>query len=198
MLRLIVPAAVLFAYGSAFRLSDIPEDYRDLVPKEVKFFLAGLSDSDMAVLREIHRNIGAYRSEEEILAAIRMMSPSLYEKAERFYSMITRKVNSLGPEAQAFAIEVGNSRNARDGGGMPKNLRHLICLQMMNTARNFRVQYLSGRRPSRADLKQAALYVVYKYRAMSDNGKLDFQREFPILSKIFRSEKIRRRLESLN
>ncbi|EYC30418.1 hypothetical protein Y032_0005g2644 [Ancylostoma ceylanicum] len=174
MLRLIVPAAVLFAYGSAFRLSDIPEDYRDLVPKEVKFFLAGLSDSDMAVLREIHRNIGAYRSEEEILAAIRMMSPSLYEKAERFYSMITRKVNSLGPEAQAFAIE------------------------MMNTARNFRVQYLSGRRPSRADLKQAALYVVYKYRAMSDNGKLDFQREFPILSKIFRSEKIRRRLESLN
>ncbi|RCN46516.1 nematode fatty acid retinoid binding protein [Ancylostoma caninum] len=174
MIRIVVAAAFLFVYSSAFRLTDIPEDYRDLVPKEVKFFLAGLSDSDMAVLREIHRNIGMYRSEEEVLAAIRAMSPSLYQKAERFYAMITRKVNSLGPEAQAFAIET------------------------MGIARNFRVQYLSGRRPSRAELKQAALQVIYKYRAMSDNGKLDFQREFPILSKIFRSEKIRRRLESLN
>ncbi|KIH46360.1 hypothetical protein ANCDUO_23589 [Ancylostoma duodenale] len=76
------------------------------------------------------------------------MSPSLYEKVEKFYAMMMRKVNSLGPEAQAFAVE------------------------MMNTARNFRVQYLSGRRPSRAELKQAALYVINKYRAMSASGKI--------------------------
>lgn len=59
---------------------------------------------------------------------------------------------------------------------------------MLKSARQIRGRYFAGDKPSHAELKQAALGVIGKYNALSDAGKADFQKQFPILSKVFTSK----------
>ncbi|VDN28187.1 unnamed protein product [Cylicostephanus goldi] len=87
--------------------------------------------------------------------------------------MYKTKLAALGPEAQTFA---------RD---MMKN-----CLKI-------RLKYFGGRNPSRAELKQIALGLVEKYRALSNDAKEDLKKQFPI-SAVLSNEAVLQRLRSLN
>ncbi|EPB80031.1 nematode fatty acid retinoid binding protein [Ancylostoma ceylanicum] len=170
--QIVVVASFALVCTFAFKFEDIPEDYRDLVPKEAKEFMTGLSEPEKAVLKEMHQNVGQYKTEEEFLAALKKKSPELAGKAERFHAMINKKVAALGPEAQGFAK------------------------QMLDSARQVRAQYFAGNKPSRAELKKAAMGVITKYNALSAAGKEDFQKQFPILSKVFTNEKLLKRLQN--
>ncbi|RCN26982.1 nematode fatty acid retinoid binding protein [Ancylostoma caninum] len=175
MIRHVVTAFILWvACASAFKFEDIPEEYRELVPPEAKLFLTSLSDADKAALKEVYQNQAKYKTPEEIVEALKKASPALGARAEKFIATIRKKIAALNPEAQAFAKD------------------------MVASARKIRAQYYTGNKPSRAELKQAALGVIKKYNALSADAKADFKKQFPILSRILSDEKIVKRLETLN
>ncbi|KAE9418042.1 hypothetical protein Angca_003534 [Angiostrongylus cantonensis] len=87
-------------------IEDIPPEYRELIPKEAKDFLTGLSDADKEVLRGIAKNYATYKNEDEVLTALKAKSPELGAKAEKLHNMIKEKVDALGDEAKAFAKEM--------------------------------------------------------------------------------------------
>ncbi|KAL6743137.1 nematode fatty acid retinoid binding protein [Ancylostoma duodenale] len=175
MIRHVVTALIFWiACASAFKFEDIPEQYRELVPPEAKLFMTSLSDADKAALKEVFQNQAKYKTPEEIVEALKKASPALGARAENFIATIRKKIAALNPEAQAFAKD------------------------MVASARKIRGRYYTGDKPSRAELKQAAMEVINKYKAMSDDGKADFRKQFPILSRILSDEKIIKRLETLN
>ncbi|KAL6725428.1 hypothetical protein Aduo_007482 [Ancylostoma duodenale] len=175
MIRYVVTAFIFWvACASAFKFEDIPEQYRELVPPELKLFITSLSDADKAALKEVYQNRAKYKTTDEIMEALKKASPALGAKVEKFIATIRKKIAALNPEAQAFAKDI------------------------LLSAREIRAQCYIGNKPSRAELKQAALEVINKYKAMSADGKADFKKQFPILSRIFSDEKIIKRIESLN
>ncbi|EPB80032.1 nematode fatty acid retinoid binding protein [Ancylostoma ceylanicum] len=175
MIRHVVVALIFWvACASAFKFEDIPAEYRELIPPEAKGFLTSLSDADKAALKEIYQNQAKYKTPDEIVEALKKASPTLGARAEKFIATIRKKIAALNPEAQAFAKD------------------------MVASARKIRAQYYTGHKPSRAELKQAAMGVINKYKAMSEEGKADFKKQFPILSRILSDEKIIKRLETLN
>ncbi|ETN71478.1 nematode fatty acid retinoid binding protein [Necator americanus] len=163
---------VLLTAASAFNVTDIPQEYRDLIPKEVLDFIASLTESDKSALKEIYEKFATYKSENEVTEALNKKSPGLAEKLQKFQDSIRVKLDALGTEAKTFAKEI--FANARD----------------------IREEYFAGSRPSREQLMERTLNTINKYQAMSDAGKADFQRQFPIFAKVFSNEKLAKFLEN--
>ncbi|CAJ0598497.1 unnamed protein product [Cylicocyclus nassatus] len=163
----------LMATVAAFKYGDIPVEYRELIPAEVKVFIIGLSDADKKVLKEVLHSTSDFENEDQLVDAIREKSPDLAERANKLSDMYKTKLAALGPEAQTFAKE------------MMKN-----CLKV-------RLQYFGGKNPSRADLKKIALDLIEKYKALSNDAKEDLKKEFPI-SAILSNEAMLERLKNMN
>ncbi|PIO53853.1 nematode fatty acid retinoid binding protein, partial [Teladorsagia circumcincta] len=70
----------------------------ELIPKEAKDFLGGLTDSDKAVLKDIAKDYAKYKNEEEALAALKEKSPELGAKAEKLHEMVKGKIEALNDE----------------------------------------------------------------------------------------------------
>ncbi|VDM57585.1 unnamed protein product [Angiostrongylus costaricensis] len=142
-------------------IEDIPPEYRELIPKEAKDFLTGLSDADKEVLKGIAKNYATYKNEDEVLAALKAKSPELGAKAEKLHNMIKEKVDALGDEAKAFAKE---------------------------GARKIQASVVAGNKPNLTELKEKAQTAINKYKALSDDAKEDLAKHFPILTSVFKSE----------
>ncbi|KAK6745365.1 hypothetical protein RB195_011850 [Necator americanus] len=168
MIRGIVLVAYLFTQfllASAFKYEDIPEDYRELIPQEAKDFMMNLSDADKTTLKEVFKG-GPYKNEEEAIAELKKKSTELGERAEKFHAAIKAKVTALGPEAKTFAeksIDIG---------------------------RKLRARYYTDNKPTGEELKEKTAEVLKMYKSLSEDGKADFQKQFPILTKVFTSEKL--------
>ncbi|KAL6725423.1 hypothetical protein Aduo_007477 [Ancylostoma duodenale] len=61
-----------------------------------------------------------------------------------------------------------------------------------------RAQVYSGIMPSAAQIRQAGLELINKYRAMSPAGQADFKKHFPILAMYFTDDMIYKQLQSMN
>uniref|UniRef100_A0A0K0CWC8 Fatty-acid and retinol-binding protein 1 n=1 Tax=Angiostrongylus cantonensis TaxID=6313 RepID=A0A0K0CWC8_ANGCA len=154
-------------------IEDIPPEYRELIPKEAKDFLTGLSDADKEVLRGIAKNYATYKNEDEVLTALKAKSPELGAKAEKLHNMIKEKVDALGDEAKAFAKE------------------------MIKGARKIQASVVAGNKPNLTELKEKAQTAINKYKALSDDAKEDLAKHFPILTSVFKSEKFQKITEQL-
>ncbi|RCN29335.1 nematode fatty acid retinoid binding protein [Ancylostoma caninum] len=185
MIRQVVAIAAFLclAYAAPFTsIEDIPAEYRgkflmkpcsSLIPKEAKDFLTGLSDADKAVLKDIAKNYASYKNEDEALAALKEKSPELGEKAEKLHAMVKGKIDALGDEAKAFAKEI------------------------IAGARKIQAQVVAGNKPNLAELKEKAQSAINKYKALSDGAKEDLQKQFPILTSVFKNEKFQKMAETL-
>ncbi|ETN71476.1 hypothetical protein RB195_011846 [Necator americanus] len=169
-----IAAFLCLTYAAPFTsIEDIPAEYRELIPKEAKDFLTGLSDADKAVLKDIAKNYATYKNEDEALAALKAKSPELGEKAEKLHAMVKGKVDALGDEAKAFAKEI------------------------IAGARKIQAQVVAGNKPNLAELKEKAQSAINKYKALSDAAKEDLQKQFPILTSVFKNEKFQKMAETL-
>ncbi|EYC30405.1 hypothetical protein Y032_0005g2636 [Ancylostoma ceylanicum] len=163
----------------------------ELIPKEAKDFLTGLSDADKAVLKDIAKNYASYKNEDEALAALKEKSPELGEKAEKLHAMVKGKIDALGDEAKAFAKEV---RKAIE---VEKSQEIIDFLQIIAGARKIQAQVVAGNKPNLAELKEKAQSAINKYKALSDGAKEDLQKQFPILTSVFKNEKFQKMAETL-
>ncbi|KAJ1362693.1 hypothetical protein KIN20_022344 [Parelaphostrongylus tenuis] len=154
-------------------IEDIPQEYRDMIPKEAKDFLTGLSDKDKEALKDVAKNYATYKNEDEALAALKAKSPELGEKAEKLHTMVKDKVNALGDEAKAFAKEV------------------------IKGARKIQASVVAGNKPNLTELKEKAQSALNKYNALSDEAKEDLAKHFPILTSIFKSDKFQKITETM-
>ncbi|KJH45547.1 nematode fatty acid retinoid binding protein [Dictyocaulus viviparus] len=188
----IIAAFLCIVYAAPFEsIEDIPAEYREMMPKEAKEFLTGLSEDDKKVLKDIAKNYATYKNEDEkcyrflnsfcfkVLAALKEKSPELGAKAEKLHIMVKEKVESLGDEAKAFAKEV------------------LCFVKMIKGARKIQASVVAGNKPNLAELKEKAQTAINKYKALSDGAKEDLQKHFPILTSFFKSEKFQKMAESL-
>ncbi|EYC30413.1 hypothetical protein Y032_0005g2641 [Ancylostoma ceylanicum] len=173
-LRLLVTATILFAYVSAFKLEDIPAQYRELMPERVKNFIAGLSEQEQATMEEIFENFHSYKNDQEVMAAFKAKSPGLAAKLEQFNSWFDQKAAALGPEARAYY-----------------NTLHEI-------SQKIRAKFYGGQTPSNAEIKQAALEEITKYRALSAKAKAEFAKQFPILANLLTSDAVYKKIQALN
>ncbi|KHJ93483.1 nematode fatty acid retinoid binding protein [Oesophagostomum dentatum] len=167
-------AILLFASSYGFKFTDIPEEFREMMPPELKAFLTGLSDADKAILKEVMKSKSSFQSEDEIVAAIKAKSADLGARVDKIHSLWKEKIAALGPEAQAFAKE------------------------SMKRGLEIRTKYFADSNPNKAVLKQAALAVIKKFRALSDEAKADYKKQFPIIGGFLSNDKTVQRLESLN
>ncbi|EPB80039.1 nematode fatty acid retinoid binding protein [Ancylostoma ceylanicum] len=73
------------------------------MPERLKTFLTGLSDQERAVMEEVFmKNLGKYKSYEEVKAAVEAKSPELAAKLYQPTSWLDEKAAALGPEARAY------------------------------------------------------------------------------------------------
>ncbi|RCN29334.1 nematode fatty acid retinoid binding protein [Ancylostoma caninum] len=172
--QFVVAATVLFACVSAIKLEDFPQEYRELIPERVRKLIAGLSDQEQATMMEVYENFHNYKSDAEVVAAIKAKSPELAAKLEDFQSWWNEKAAALGPEAKAYFDA------------------------MHENAYKIRAQFYAGHRPSSAEIKQSALEAINKYKALSAAGKADFQKQFPLLARVLASDEVYKQLQSLN
>ncbi|KHJ99246.1 nematode fatty acid retinoid binding protein [Oesophagostomum dentatum] len=174
MLRQIAFIAVLLLMSYGFKFTDIPEEFREMMPPAVKVFLAGLSDADKAILKEVVKSKTDFQSEDEIAAAVKAKSPDLGARVEKINALWKEKIAALGPEAQAFAKE-----------SLKSGLR-------------IRTKYFADSNPDKATVKKAALAIVKKFQALSDEAKADFKKQFPHIGGVLSNDMIVKRLESLD
>ncbi|CAJ0596680.1 unnamed protein product [Cylicocyclus nassatus] len=171
--RIFAIAAVLSIANAEFlNLNDLPDDFKEIVPKEAKDFLMGLTPADKKVIEEVTRDYST-KSEDEALAALKAKSPELGAKAEKLHSMVREKVDALGDEAKAFVKEV------------LADMRHVHS------------QIIIGKMPSINEMKEKSQNAINKYKALSDSAKDDLQKQFPILCSVFKSEKLQKLAEKL-
>ncbi|EYC30407.1 hypothetical protein Y032_0005g2637 [Ancylostoma ceylanicum] len=143
------------------------------MPERLKTFLTGLSDQERAVMEEVFmKNLGKYKSYEEVKAAVEAKSPELAAKLYQPTSWLDEKAAALGPEARAYY-------NA-----------------MEERARRYQAYFYTGKRPTDAELKQSMVEDVNGYRALSAAGKADFQKQFPVLAKFLGSDEFYKEVQA--
>ncbi|KIH47732.1 nematode fatty acid retinoid binding protein [Ancylostoma duodenale] len=125
-------------------------------------------------MREVYVNFPTYKSDAEVVAAIKAKSPELAARIAEFHSWWNGKAAALGPEAKAY-FDAMNEK-----------------------AYKIRAQFYAGNIPSRAEMKQSALDTINKYKAMSAAGKADFEKHFPLMSKVLSNDEVYKRLQSMN
>ncbi|KAK6744551.1 hypothetical protein RB195_011338 [Necator americanus] len=170
MLRLALLALLFVCAFSApavevEKYEDIPEQYRELIPKQVADHIKAITDEEKTILKEVLKDYAKYKNEEEFLAALKEKSASLHEKAKSFHDFIKGKVDALGDEPKEFVKKV------------------------IADVRKLHAQLLAGEKPSLEDLKKCAKKHMTEYESLSDSAKEDFKKNFPILTSIFTNEK---------
>ncbi|MFJ7085890.1 hypothetical protein ACIQU8_21975 [Streptomyces griseus] len=73
------------------------------LPLEASTFYLWLTEEDKSTLKQIASHAGDCANEDELLQALKEKSPRLYEKAIELHHLVKAKIESLTPEAKAFA-----------------------------------------------------------------------------------------------
>ncbi|CAJ0598496.1 unnamed protein product [Cylicocyclus nassatus] len=149
---------LLVAYVSALDVSDIPPQYRALLPSDLKNFLENLSPEEQAALINSFKESNLPIEERLFVAAIKKESPRLGEMIENVLVNWRSRIAALQPEAQEFA-----------------NLIWDNGVKMVT-------QVVAGSKPSNAQLQMVLSSILSRYNSLSSFAKADFQHQFPILS----------------
>ncbi|VDK83445.1 unnamed protein product [Litomosoides sigmodontis] len=149
-----------------FSMSNIPEEYKEFVPDEVKNFYKDLTTEDKQILRELASKHATFANEDAALEALKEKSDKLYKKAMELRSFVKAKIDSLKPEAKAFVDEV------------------------ISKARSLRPE--DGQKIDMEKIKQAAREIIAKYQALGEEIKEELKATFPHTAKIMNNEKFKR------
>ncbi|KAK5976157.1 hypothetical protein GCK32_000519, partial [Trichostrongylus colubriformis] len=162
----LVAALVCTAFGDhAYTIDDIPVEYKQLMPVEVKNFLSSLSVTDKAAIMELAKNCAKYNTEEEALAALKVKAPELGTKVEKLHAIFKAKIDSLGPEAKQYVKEV------------------------ITIARKIHASITEGKKLTAADLKENTQKEIERYQALSEQAKEELQTQFHLVASFFRSKR---------
>ncbi|KAL4002216.1 Fatty-acid and retinol-binding protein 1 [Acanthocheilonema viteae] len=149
-----------------FSMSNIPEEYKEFVPEEVKNFYKNLTSDDKQILRELASKHAAFANEDAALEALKDKSDKLYKKAVELRNFVKAKIDSLKPDAKAFVDEV------------------------IAKARSLRPE--EGQKLDIEKVKQTARDIIAKYQALSEEIKEELKVTFPHTAKIISNEKFKR------
>ncbi|CAJ0942034.1 unnamed protein product, partial [Mesorhabditis belari] len=145
---------------------EIPAQYRELIPEDAAKILKDLTAEDKVALKAIAERHKEFNNEDEAMAALKEKSPSTHEKVNKLHQMVRDKINSLNPEAKAFAKEV------------------------VAEARKIHAAYISGNKPDLEELKAKAKEFIAKFKALPEEAKKDFEEKFPILTSVVKNPKV--------
>ncbi|OZC11511.1 nematode fatty acid retinoid binding protein [Onchocerca flexuosa] len=149
-----------------FSMSNIPEEYKEFVPEEVKNFYKNLTQEDRQILRELASKHATFTNEDAALEALKGKSDKLYKKAVELRNFVKAKIDSLKPDAKAFVDEI------------------------IDKARSLRPE--EGQKLDMEKIKQAARDIIAKYEALSEEIKEELKATFPNTTKIITNEKFKR------
>ncbi|CEF68237.1 Nematode fatty acid retinoid binding family-containing protein [Strongyloides ratti] len=144
----------------------IPEQFRDVIPEEVKNFYTSLTEEDKAVIVDWAKGHEGYATEDEALQALKGKSENLYEKAMAAKDLLLSRINALKPEAKEFLTSTYETL---------KSLRPA-----------------TGTKPDIALIKKTAMSVYEKFNALSEEAKEDLKTQFPKTAAILQNEKIQK------
>ncbi|RCN37174.1 nematode fatty acid retinoid binding protein [Ancylostoma caninum] len=173
MIRQVATLTVFLFYACAIpRIEDIPVEYREFFPKEIREFYTGLSEGDKNIIRDIAKKYASYKNDEESLAALKEKSPNLGARVEKIHAVVNGRIEAMGDEAKAFAKEV------------------------ISIAREIHAQVVTGEKPSPAEIKEKLQSAIDKYNALSDVAKEDLQKQCPHLASVFNNVKLKMMAET--
>ncbi|KAK6745379.1 hypothetical protein RB195_011859 [Necator americanus] len=164
-----------FLLAPAFKLEDILTDPKEL-PPEFRDFLSNLTEADETLLEDF-ANAGLSNSDEDVvnaIAALKKKSPELGAKVEKLRSISKGKIAALGPEARGFA------EKAEEIG------------------REFMARFFTDNKPTLNDLIAKAGEILKLYKALSDDAKAEYGKQFPLLSEVWSSEETAKLISGRN
>ncbi|VDM77080.1 unnamed protein product [Strongylus vulgaris] len=156
---LIISSFIIFA--SALEVSDIPPEYRALLPKDLNQFIRNLSEEEKLALLTTFKNRNEPIEERLVhifIAEIKKKSPQLGNMVERASDIIRDKIAALNPEAQAFAQKM------RESG-----------IQLVS-------KLIAGKVPSIAEVRKATSTLLTNYKELSIDAQEDYRKKFPLTS----------------
>ena len=165
---IVIAAFVVCIYGATLPLNfnQLPEQFKEFVPDEVKNFYSELTDEDKQILKEVAAKHDSYETEDQALDALKAKSEKLYNKANELRTLVKNKIDSLKPEAKTFVNNIIEKlRGLRPKGDEKPNLNKL---------------------------KEAAKGVVDQYKALSDEAKENLKETFPKITGIISNEKFQK------
>jgi hypothetical protein len=151
--------------------NQVPEQFKEFVPEEVKKFYEELTDEDRVVIKEIAANHASYETEEQALEALKTKSAKLHEKAVALRKLVKDKIDSLKPEAKTF-IE-----------------------SMIEKLKSLRPK--GEEKPNLEKLRAAANELIEKYKALSQEAKDNLKTTFPKTHAIVENEKFQKLAKGL-
>lgn len=149
-----------------FSMSNVPEEYKEFIPEEVRNFYKDLTAEDKEILRELASKHASFANEDAALEALKEKSDKLYRNAVELRNFVKAKIDSLKPDAKAFVDEV------------------------IAKARSLRSD--DGQKLDAEKIKQAARDIIVKYQALSEETKEELKVTFPPIAKIISNEKLKR------
>ncbi|KAK6737341.1 hypothetical protein RB195_019813 [Necator americanus] len=156
-----------FIHASKHKFGDLPAAIKGFYPQDHKDLIKNLTADDKAVLKEVFGKNTTFKSGEEAIAELQKKSPKLGATAEKIRAVIMGKVAALKLQETKDFVQ-----------------------QMLAKGRKMRARIFSDNKPSLADLQKAVTELVQSYKALSDAGKSDFEKQFPELTKHLRSEEV--------
>ena len=173
--NVLIFAALLAAVYSntlpALDLNSIPEEYRDMVPPEVKTFYDELTEEDKQVLKEIAGRHDEFKTDEDALNALKEKSEKLYTKASELRNLVKERIAKLTPEAKTFVDTIIEKMKAL----RPKK----------------------DEKPNLNELRKEANEIIEKFKALSDEAKESLKTNFPKITGVIQNEKFQKLAQSL-
>ncbi|KAK6101229.1 Fatty-acid and retinol-binding protein 1 [Brugia pahangi] len=149
-----------------FSMNNIPEEYKEFIPEEVRNFYKDLTVEDKEILRELASKHATFANEDAALEALKDKSDKLYKNAVELRNFVKAKIDSLKPDAKIFVDEI------------------------IAKARSLRSD--DGHKLDTEKIKQAARDIIAKYQALSEETKEELKVTFPAIAKIIGNEKLKR------
>jgi len=176
MMRYALLVALLAVYVNAnalpaFNFNQIPEQFKDIVPEEVKTFYAELTEEDKTILKELAGKHATFENEDQALEALKEKSPKLYEKAKALHTLVKDKIDALNPEAKAFV------------NGIIEKLRAL--------------KPKGDEKPNLNKLREEANSIIDQYKALSEEAKENLKATFPKITGVIQNEKFQKLAKGL-
>ncbi|KAH7731395.1 fatty acid and retinol binding protein [Aphelenchoides avenae] len=170
---IVLACVAVCAFGATlpFNFNQLPEQFKEFVPEEVKSFYAELTEEDKNILKEIAAKHAEYENEEQALNALKEKSEKLYEKANNLRNLVKEKVDSLQAEAKTFVNSIIEKLRALRPKGDEK--------------------------PNLNKLRDTANEVIESYKALSDEAKENLKSTFPKITSVIQNEKFQKLAKGL-
>ena len=163
--------AVVKGNALPMNFNQLPEQFKEFVPDEVKNFYAELTEEDKTVLKDLAAKHAEISTEDEALNALKEKSPKLHEKAVALRTLVHDKINALQPEAKGYV------------NGIVEKLKAL--------------KPKGDEKPNLNKLRETANEVIEQYKSLSDAAKTDLQTQFPKITSVVKNEKFQKLAQGL-